>query len=229
MPIISCYSIGWEFGTCFLRVSHASAGALSCWLVTNPGLSQGERQLCQVLQLFGENRKLLWADKSDRTGKNTEGLIRGCAERTRPPSLPAPYSWASGSLAQWAWLVLNWLPVSFCSLLRAFSLQVSPFLFPKLHCPAAFLPFQPGLHSLSLFPLSCLYFHTWRLFLLLLSSPALWTLHSLVTPFFCRVSLSPEEITEQKCFTGKAQRTREGYLYKQKSPLDNLWQRTNYK
>ena len=49
---------------------------------------------------------------------------------------------------------------------------------------------------------------------------------------FCRVSLSPEEITKQNCLRGKAQRTQEGYLYRQKSPLVliccRLWQRTNY-
>ena len=94
-------------------------------------------------------------------------------------------------------------------LLRAFSFQVSLFLFPKIHCPTAFSPFQPGLHSLSLPLLLPVFPHT----ALVLASPLLsspldtsFPHHSL----FCRVSLSPEEITKQNCLRGKAQRTREG-------------------
>ena len=73
--------------------------------------------------------------------------------------------------------------------------------------------------SLSLPPLLPVFPHM----VLVLASPPLlsspldtsFPCHSL----FCRVCLSREEITEQKCFTGKAQRTRKGYLYRQKSPL----------
>lgn len=139
--------------------------------------------------------------------------------------------WAhSPSIASYALLMGKWescsvntacLKLTSCIiffLLRAFSFQVSLFLFPKIHCPTAFSPFQPGLHSLSLPLLLPVFPHT----ALVLASPLLsspldtsFPHHSL----FCRVSLSPEEITKQNCLRGKAQRTQEGYLYRQKSPL----------